>query len=85
MSMNIPPSSPLGASDSNATFNQQLIQSGPSLPNMVSEYPSLNSHGAQSSQLANSMPQQFTEEENDILAQKDTIFKKVNDLFALLK
>lgn len=31
------------------------------------------------------IPQQFSEEENDIIVQKDTIYKKVNDLFTLLK
>ena len=30
-------------------------------------------------------PQQFSEEENDIILQKDAIYKKVNDLFTLLK
>jgi len=49
------------------------------------EYPSLNSHGAQSSLLANQMSPQFMEEENEIFGQKDKIYKKVADLFQLLK
>ena len=49
----------------------------------MNDFTSLNSHGAHSSSLL--PPQHYTEEENDIIVQKDTIFKKVNDLFALLK
>lgn len=54
-------------------------------PSGASEYPSLNSHGAQSSMMANALTPQFSDEENDILLQKDNIYKKVSDLFALLK
>ena len=58
----------------------QTMHSGNGMP----EYPSLNSHGAASS-LINPIPHQFSEEEQDIIVQKDKIFKKVNDLFNMLK
>lgn len=35
--------------------------------------------------MQNHMPTQFSEEENDIIMAKDRIYKKVSDLFALLK
>ncbi len=35
--------------------------------------------------MQNHMPTQFSEEENDIILAKDRIYKKVSDLFALLK
>lgn len=49
------------------------------------DYQSLNSHGAQSSLMPNQLSQQFVEEEKDIVMQKDRIYKKVTDLFSLLK
>lgn len=47
----------------------------------------MNSHGAQSSLLpvTSATPHQFSEEENDIISQKDAIYQKVNGLFSLLK
>ena len=76
--------------DSMRNFELQLIQSGPTMANIASgsgpvDYPSMNSHGANSSMFPNTMLPQFSEEENDILLQKDNIYKKVSDLFALLK
>lgn len=35
--------------------------------------------------MPNQMPAQFSEEESEIILQKDRIYRKVSDLFALLK
>ena len=49
------------------SINMQMLQSGPTAG--AEAYPSLNSHGAQSSLLPVTAgnPQQFSEEENDII------------------
>ena len=82
-----PNTSSVNAMDSINTFNLQLLQSGQTFQHFSggAEYPSINSHGAYSSLMPNQMPAQFTEEESEIILQKDRIYRKVSDLFALLK